>query len=375
MQRDERPAIERWRENLLAERDGVALYSGLANVDTNAERARTLRELAADERRHAAIWERKLSEAGAALPEDVPTSRVRMLIWFARRLGVRAVLPFVVRAETADADMYTGQPDEAVALAAEEREHAATLVRLGGGESSPTEQSRIFERESWHRSGRAGSLRAAVFGMNDGLVSNVALVLGVAAAGTAPGTVILTGLAGLLAGAFSMAVGEYVSVASQRDMLRRQVELEAREIQDAPEEEAKELTELLVQKGVSRDYATKMATELMKNPAAALDTMVREELGLDPTDLGSPLAAALSSFVTFALGAVLPLAPFLLTTGATAAGISGAVCAVTLALVGGFLGVLSGTNPLRSAGRMVGLAALAVAVTVTVGRLVGVNLG
>jgi VIT1/CCC1 family predicted Fe2+/Mn2+ transporter len=214
-----------------------------------------------------------------------------------------------------------------------------------------------------------------VFGMNDGLVSNLALVLGVAAAGTEPKLVLLTGLAGLFAGAFSMAVGEYVSVASQRDVLRFQVRLEARELAEAPEEEQAELAQLLSQKGIGSEQANTMAAEIMKNPRSALDTLVREELGLDPADLGSPIAAAAASFGTFAVGAALPLLPFLATQGQRAMVASAGIAGVVLAAVGAGLGFLSGTSPLRSALRMLVLAAIAAAVTVAVGHFVGARLG
>jgi VIT1/CCC1 family predicted Fe2+/Mn2+ transporter len=362
--------IARWTENLQDERDGVALYEGLAKLEKIEWRARAFRELAAAERRHAAVWEAKLAAAGANT-ETEPSTRVKWLLSLARAFGTNAVLSLVLEAEAKDIAKYDRQPD-ALGLAAEEREHAVVLEGLQA-EPAPARRD-LLERERWHRS-RAGSIRAAVFGINDGLVSNVSLVLGVAAADVAGGTVILTGVAGLLAGAFSMAVGEYVSVSSQRDILRRQIALEKAEIRDAPEEEKAELAALLTKKGVSPDRAKRAAEEIFQNPEQALDMLVREELGLDPDDLGSPTKAAVASFVMFTIGAVLPLLPFFFAEGLVAAVVSAALCAVVLAAVSAFLAVLSGTSVVRGVVRMVGLASIAAAVTVLVGRLVGVSLG
>ncbi len=364
------PRTDLWLQNLLDERDGAALYDGLASVEKDPERARSFRELAEGERRHAEIWERKLQKAGASIPANRPTSRIRALIWLARRLGTAAVLPLVMEAESGDADKYTQQGGDAAPLADEERAHRQVLVGLGRGAPMDA-RAAIASRERWHRGGRAGSIRAAIFGMNDGLVSNLSLVLGVAGAGAEPQTLVITGMAGLLAGAFSMAAGEYTSVASQRDLLSRQIALERREIEEAPEEEAAELALIFKQKGLSTEQASRTAAEILKNPEHALDTLVREELGLDPADLGSPWGAASSSFAMFAVGAVVPVIPFLFLRGTPAVAVAAGAAGVVLAVVGGLVGFLSGTAVWRSAGRMVGLAALAAGITWAVGRLFG----
>ncbi len=360
-----------WMANLVDERDGAALYEGLARHEKDPEKARSFREIALAERRHADMWAKKLEKEGVALPPDRPSSRVRALIWLAHRLGTAAVVPMVLEAEATDADKYDAQGGDAAPIADEEREHRKTLVGMTRGQ--PTEARDIIAvRERWHRSSSAaGSIRAAIFGMNDGLVSNLSLILGVAGAGVEPRTVVVTGFAGLLAGAFSMAAGEYTSVASQRDLLQRQVDMERREIEEAPEEEAAELALIFKQKGLSTEQASRTAAELLKNPESAADTLVREELGLDPTDLGSPTNAALSSFAMFSVGAFVPLVPFLLATGNVAAGVSAALAFLVLAGVGGLVGFLSGTSVVLSAVRMAGLAALAAGVTYAVGRLFG----
>jgi VIT1/CCC1 family predicted Fe2+/Mn2+ transporter len=365
------PRTDLWLQNLVDERDGAALYEGLAKYEKDPERARQFSELAQAERRHAAIWQRKLEKEGVALPPDLPSSRIRALVWLARRLGSGAVVPMVLDAEAGDADKYDAQGGEATAIADEERAHRVVLTQLRRGEPEEA-RALIATRERWHRGGgRAGSIRAAIFGMNDGLVSNLSLILGVAGAGVEPGTVLVTGFAGLLAGAFSMAAGEYTSVASQRDLLARQVAMEKREIDEAPEEEAAELALIFKQKGLSTEQASRTAAEILKNPESALDTLVREELGLDPADLGSPMGAALSSFGMFAVGALVPIVPFLLLRGTPAVITASALAGTVLAAVGGLVGFLSGTNVWKSAGRMAGLAALAAGVTYAVGRIFG----
>src|SRR5512133_777726 len=337
------PRTDLWLQNLIDERDGAALYEGLAKYEKDKEKARSFREIAEAERRHAEIWRKKLEREGVAIPFDRPSSRIRALIWLARRLGTAAVVPMVLDAEAGDAEKYDAQGGEATAIADEERAHRRTVAAMGRGEPTDAREL-IATRERWHRSSSAaGSIRAAIFGMNDGLVSNLSLILGVSGAGVEPRTVVLTGFAGLLAGAFSMAAGEYTSVASSRDLLARQVAMEKREIDEAPEEEAAELALIFKQKGLSTEQASRTAAELLKNADSAADTLVREELGLDPEDLGSPVHAAVASFALFSVGALVPILPFLLTSGATAAALAASLAFVVLAGVGGLVGFLSGT--------------------------------
>ncbi len=217
------------------------------------------------------------------------------------------------------------------AIAADEREHAAIWKRLDMGmpgvEPSNSEAAAAAEvairDESWHRAaGQSGTLRAAVFGINDGLVSNLALVMGFAGATTQNDLIVLAGIAGLLAGAFSMAAGEYVSMQSQKELFERQIELEREELRFMPEKEREELAAVYRSKGLSEEEADMVAARLMQDPEHALDTKIREELGLDPDELGSPWGAAIYSFLAFGLGALIPLAPFLLLTGLSAIAIS-----------------------------------------------------
>lgn len=222
--------------------------------------------------------------------------------------------------------------------------------------------------------GKSGALRAAIFGVNDGLVSNLSLIFGVTGAGANNELVIVAGVAGLLAGAFSMASGEYISVRVQREVFERLIHLEAHEIGSEPDEEREELAELYVRKGIPTDVAQTIAAELMKDPEVALQTHAREELGLDPEEgLGSPVAAAGSSFVAFAFGAFVPLLPFLISSGSGAVVASAVLSGVALFAVGSAISYLTGRSWLLSGLRMLLVGALAAGITFLVGKLLDVS--
>lgn len=222
--------------------------------------------------------------------------------------------------------------------------------------------------------GRSGALRAAIFGANDGLVSNLSLIMGVAGAGVENSVVILAGVAGLLAGAFSMAAGEYISMRVQREVFERLIHLEAHEIGSDHDAELRELAELYEDKGISPELARRLAEELMRDPKVALETHAREELGLDPEQgLGSPWAAAGSSFVTFAAGAIVPLVPFWFGSGDGAVIASAALSIVALFMVGAGMSTVTGRSFLVSGLRMMALGAAAAAVTYAVGTLLHVG--
>lgn len=333
---------DRFRDLLAAERRSAELYDGLAQAATG-ERREILTELAAVERRHAAHWARRLTELGESVPEPgSPGVRTRLLSWLARRFSIDAVLPYLERAERADAGLYRDDPDATVAMAVDERSHVRVLTQLRSGNDD------LRRREPWHRGDRSGSLRAAVFGVNDGLVSNTSLVMGFAGSGASATVILFAGLAGLLAGAFSMAAGEYISMRSQREAYEREIALEERELRDDPEAEAEELALIYRAKGLDRDEAERVATTIMKDRDAALDTMAREELGLDPDELGSPIAAALSSLFAFALGAVVVVLPYLFGSGAAALVAAVGFAGLALFVVGAVIGVLNGRGAIRA---------------------------
>jgi VIT1/CCC1 family predicted Fe2+/Mn2+ transporter len=223
-------------------------------------------------------------------------------------------------------------------------------------------------------SGRSGSLRAAVFGVNDGLVSNFSLVLGMAGADLGSQIVILAGIAGLVSGAFSMAAGEYVSMRVQREVFEGALNMERREIAEEPDAERHEIEVILRAQGVPADDAARIAPRVMEDPELALDLMARQELGLDPDELGSPFGAATSSFAAFAVGALIPLLPFLLLAFGTGLIVSVALSGLSLFVVGALATRLSDRPALFGGARMLLIGAAAAAVTYGIGKLFGVTM-
>jgi VIT1/CCC1 family predicted Fe2+/Mn2+ transporter len=372
MRSDTRAPAGRWRDLLAAERDAAELYSRLADAETG-ERAQIFRDLASIERGHAAHWESRLRSAGAAVPAPGrPGLRTRLLSAAAGRLSVQAVLPLIERAERADAGVYDNEPDALPGMAADERSHARTLARLvDGGKPDPARQ--IARREPWHRGDRSGALRATVFGVSDGLVSNTALVMGFAGSGISHTVTLLAGVAGLLAGSFSMAAGEYISMSSQREMSQREIALEQAELEEKPEEERAELALIYRAKGLDRPDAERLADTIMADREVALDTMAREELGLDPGQLGSPWVAAVSSLLSFAAGAFVVVLPYLIGSGTAALGAAVGLALVAMFAVGATIGTLNGRSAIRMGLRQVLVGALAAAVTFGVGHVIGAH--
>jgi VIT1/CCC1 family predicted Fe2+/Mn2+ transporter len=318
---------------------------------------------------HASRWQTRLEAAGESLPKWQPSARSRLLTRLASIFGTKSVLPLLERFEGGDADMYAAEP-AAQDFSIEERSHGLIFAGLRGKRNP--EPFQIADQETRHRGAGGGSLRAAVFGVNDGLVSNLSLIMGVAGADAGHQSILVAGVAGLLAGAFSMATGEYVSMRTQRELLERELDLERAELEENPAEEQQELALIYRAKGLSPEEADTVSKRLMSDKSTALDTLAREELGLHPRDLGSPWGAATSSFVAFAAGALLPLIPYVLATGSSALVISGVVSGCALALVGVSTALLTGRSLLFSAFRMVALGALATAVTFGIGRMLGV---
>ena len=391
-------------ENLKLEQDAIVLYDQLATIEKDPRRADAFRHIAANERRHADIWATKLRDEGATVPPaGRPRARVRLIIVTARLFGTRAVSDLVKALEGDEEAIYDTQGDspDIEAIAADEREHAEIWRRLDGEGSGagrghddrraaaavavtaedhpavapgrPRPPSAITGAERWHRSARSGTLRAVIFGVSDGLVSNLSLVMGVEAASQDAQFVVLAGIAGLLAGAFSMAAGEYISMQSQRELFERQIELERAELEAMPEEEERELAALYMAKGFPRAEAERVAARMFEDPDTALDTLVREELGLDPDELGSPLGAAGGSFLAFAIGALIPLLPYLLLSGTAAFAVSLGLSLVALFLVGAGVSLLTGRGILFSGLRQLAIGAGAAAVTYAVGTIIGVG--
>lgn len=350
---------DKYRRYLKGELEGAAKYQMLADVERDPTRRDVFQRLARAEMRHAIGWAQKMGVDAAGLRPAGASPSLLALRLVARVFGTGRVLPLMLRGESADIETYAADP-EAVGLAREERGHGRTLRRLAG-----------VPGEGGHVRAGGGALRAAVLGVNDGLTSNFSLVMGIAAATGNRDQVLLAGVAGLLAGAFSMAVGEYVSMRSQRDVSEHQIELEMTELQHWPEEEEEELRLLYQAKGLSHNEAAAVAKRVMADPTVALDTLAREELGLDPRELGSPYAAAASSFAAFVAGAIVPVLPYLAASGTRALVTSAALSGVALIIVGGVLGIVSGRSPVRGSLRMLIGAGAAAAVTYGVGMLIG----
>ncbi|HLZ70363.1 MAG TPA: VIT1/CCC1 family protein [Dehalococcoidia bacterium] len=375
MAAEQKPAsredVRRWQANLKGEWEASALYRSLADAEKDPARADVLRQLAAVEEQHAARWEGYLRDAGAPLPKPGVSLRGRVLRTAGRRFGVGSVLPMVMANELSDVSMYDDQPD-AAGLPQQERSHARIFSAMANPRG--VSGSQIAAGERWHRRDAGGGLRAAVFGVNDGLVSNLSLVFGVAGANPGRSFILLTGLAGLLAGAFSMAAGEYISITSQRELFQRQIALEQDELETAPEEEAEELALIYQAKGIPRDDAERLAHRIIGDKDVALDTLTREELGLDPEALGSPWTAASSSAVSFATGAIFPVLPYFISMNHwLALGLSAAFAAVALVVVGLGISLVNGRSPWLSAARMLLVGAIAASVTVVLGHLIGVS--
>jgi VIT1/CCC1 family predicted Fe2+/Mn2+ transporter len=372
MSNQERKDANRFRELLASERRSAELYTGLAQAATG-QRREVLSELAAVERKHAEHWADKLTELGQPVPEPPsrPNLRTAVLPWLARRFSIDAVLPHLERAEHADAGLYQGDSDATPAMAVDERSHARVLAAL----RNTDDPGGIKRLERWHRGDRSGALRAGVFGVNDGLVSNTSLVMGFAGSGAANTAILFAGLAGLLAGAFSMAAGEYVSVRSQREAYQREIALEAEELRDDPQAEAEELALIYRAKGLERQEAERVAASIMKDRHAALDTMAREELGLDPDELGSPWSAAFSSLFAFALGAIVVVLPYMFGSGRAALIVAIVLACLALFAVGATIGLLNGRSALRSGTRQLLIGGAAALLVFGIGHLMGAAAG
>ncbi|MEJ5209925.1 MAG: VIT1/CCC1 transporter family protein [Burkholderiales bacterium] len=344
--------LESWQE----EKRSAYLYRVVSDAESGTPRQILFLELARAADEQAELWAREMRKSGHTPPARyVPDLRTRLVAWLVKKLGPRYLRPVLAAMKVRGMSLYTKAPV---------------------GHAMPTDVSQVGRRHQGM--GAGNNLRAAVFGVNDGLVSNASLILGVAGAvshspGEA-GMIVLSGIAGLLAGAFSMAAGEYVSVRSQREMYEYQIGLERAELEQYPEEEAAELALIFEHKGMGREEARALAAKLIADPDRALDTLAREELGLDPDDLGSPLAAAVFSFLSFSAGAALPLLPFVLFDAARALPVAVVLTALALFGVGATLSLFTGRNAWLGGLRMLAIGGTAGAATWLIGRALGVTL-
>jgi VIT1/CCC1 family predicted Fe2+/Mn2+ transporter len=331
------------------ERESAWLYRVVAEVEADANRSQMFSALAAAAEAQAEHWATQ-AHPGAFEPR----LRARIVASLVRSLGPRRIKPVLAAMKLRGLSVYGGSP----------------AVQ---GHVMPVSVQEVGQR---HRGVGGNNLRAAVFGVNDGLVSNASLILGLAGAGASGQTILMTGLAGLLAGSLSMASGEYVSVRSQREMFEYQIGLERDELEEYPAEEAEELALIYHARGIELAQARAIATSLIANPEHALDTLAREELGLNPDELGSPWGAAVFSFLAFGAGALLPLLPYLLHVAQPLAlDVALAVAGCALFGVGLALSLFSGRSAWLGGLRMLAIGAAAGGCTWLLGKAMGTVLG
>jgi VIT1/CCC1 family predicted Fe2+/Mn2+ transporter len=335
--------------------ESVYLYEVLAESDPSPERRALFAKLAGEARGQAETWAAELQKSTGKSPAGFrPSPRARLVAALVRRLGAHRLRGVLAGMKVRGMSVFQHAP-------------------LPAGHAMPHSVEEIGRR---HRQQGGGDiLRPAVFGASDGVVSNLCLILGVSGASSNSHAVLVSGVAGLMAGAFSMAAGEYISVRSQREMFEHQIGAEREELDEYPEQEAAELSLIYQARGLTKEDADKTAGHLIANPAQALDTLAREELGLDPSSLGSPIAAAASSFASFAVGAAVPLAPFVVTVGRSALGASIGLTAAALFAIGCAISLFTGRGALRSGARMLVVGGLAGGVTYFIGRLLGAAVG
>ena len=333
------------------EKECAWLYGRVAAAEPDPVRRAMFQKLGAAAEQQALRWQ---ALEPARTFHFSPSLRARLVAEIVRRIGPRASRHALAAMKLRGLSVYT-----------------SAAPPVAPGHLMPTSVSEVGQR---HRGVGGSNLRATVFGVNDGLVSNASLVMGIAGANAEPGTVLMTGVAGLLAGALSMAAGEYVSVRSQRDMYEYQIALEREELAEYPEEEAEELALIYEARGLELEQARAMARTLLSRPEQALDVLAREELGLNPDDLWSPLGAAVSSFLAFAVGASLPLLPFFVRGLTHPLWWTIGLTAVALAGIGLALSLFTGRGAWQGALRMLLIGGGAGVVSFLVGRLLGVAL-
>jgi VIT1/CCC1 family predicted Fe2+/Mn2+ transporter len=339
-------AVESWHEEM----QSAWLYREVARAEADAQKRQLFESLAAAAEDQAGIWRRQFESEGAAVAVFQPTRRARLIAWLVHRLGPRPLLPVLAAMKVRGVSVYSAAMP---------------------GHAMPTSVAQVGGR---HRGVGGGNLRAAVFGVNDGLVSNTSLIMGVAGATGDPGFILTSGIAGLLAGSLSMAAGEYVSMRSQREMYAYQIELEREELEQYPEEEAEELALIYSARGMGMEEARGVARKMLQEPRHALDTLAREELGLNPDDLGSPWGAALFSFLAFSAGAIIPVAPFLWRAGPAPVVYAALAAGAALFAVGAALSLFTGRRAFRSGARMLLIGGASGLATFGIGKLLGVAL-
>lgn len=364
-----------YSSSVQTEVDAAFLYLKIAEAETDAGIASVFRNLSEIEGGHAAGMLAGLTKQGIHIPMPAPSWRARVLNRIGKIFGYDYIIGVMMDTEKSIAQAVVRQKNQSnLPIKGDEGNHVKILQSLltNRNKVSGEQLSRI---EGRHKTVGGNALRAAVLGANDGLVSNLSLVMGVAGATSGQSEILLAGSAGLLAGALSMALGEWISVKSSQELYERQMALEMDEISTNPEGELKEITLIYIAKGIPEAQAHEMAVNVMSNPAHAHEVLIKEELGINPEDLkSSAWEAAITSFILFAIGAIIPLAPFFWASGFTAIITSVVFCTLGLFIIGSAITLFTGKSVWFSGMRQVVFGLLAAAITFGIGRMIGVSI-
>ena len=368
---EKKVSAKRYLANLQGEIDSIALYRALSKIETKPEIAKLYERLADGEQSHAEFWKQRLSALGYDVPDLRSRWRTFALVWLARRFGPSFILPIATSLEQGGSGYYDTQPEAAMrGLPAAERSHARLIEALAAPLPSLSIAA-LTRLEGRHQMGTATALRAAVLGANDGLVSNLSLVMGVAGASMTPHTILVAGLAGLTAGASAMAMGEWLSVSTSADTFLREIEVRAEEFSQVPQEEREELILIYRAKGLTEEEAAILADRLISNSQPIRSAEAKQALRLNPRQIGgSAWVAACSSFLLFAFGAIFPVLPFFFLFGREAVVVSIILSAAALFVIGAGTTLFTGRGFLSSGMRQLLIGLAAAAVTYTLGRII-----
>lgn len=361
-------------KNIQTEIDAGYLYGKLAEVEEDETVANVFRQMSDIEAGHARAFLKNLSPDGS-ISMPGPSGRAKVLNTIGKVFGYDYVLGVLMDTEKSISNaILVTKNKQQLPVTGTETNHVKILRSLLDQQSKVTGSS-VAKFESKHRSVGGNALRAAVLGGNDGLVSNFSLVMGIAGATAGGSGVLLAGVAGLLAGALSMSLGEWISVKSSQELYENQMQLEMDELESNPEGEERELALIYMAKGIPEAQALSMAHDIMQDKAHAHEVLIKEELGINPEELkGSAMEAAVYSFVLFAIGAIIPVFPFFFTSGTTAIILSVAASACGLFLIGAAITLFTGKSIWYSGFRQVIFGLLAAAITFGIGKLIGVSL-
>ncbi len=359
-------------KNIQTEVDTSYLYKKLSEHETDSDIAAVFLEMSQIEREHALSFLKKFNKTESSLP--LPSKRARLLNKIGSLISYDIVLGIVLDTEkNLSRSILKHRKERGESRSVSDTAHVAILQNLIQNKTISPGQIAKFEKK--HRTIGSNALRAAVLGGNDGLVSNFSLIMGVAGASSSQNIILLSGLAGLLAGALSMALGEWISVKSSQELYENQMIIEEEELKSNPEGELKELALMFRTKGIPETEAHQMATELFKDEKQALSFLIQEELGIHTDELeGSPMEAAVASFILFAFGAVIPLIPFFFFSGLTGILLSTGFSAIGLFVIGAAITLFTGKDVWYSGFRQVLFGIMAAAITFGIGKLIGVSL-